>query len=93
MYELLLLKTSQGISLTFCFNPVAQFFHVQDFKKILNKTFCEREENLRTVLHKNLWIEAQVKLFSMKYELQLARTEIEILKHNLYAKGRPSQLF
>lgn len=60
---------------------------MQDFENILKKVFCEKEENLVASLHKNLWIEAEVKLFSMKHELQLARTEIEILKSNRCTEG------
>lgn len=64
----------------------------KNFEQILKKKFCENEKNPLALLHKNLWIEAHVKLFSMKYELQLARTELEILNRNQHAKGFAARL-
>lgn len=83
--------TKESLFLT-TLNSCMPFSCVQDFEKILKKTFAEQEEDPRTLLHKNLWIDAQVKLFAMKYELQLARAELELLKQNHCAKGQPSHI-
>ncbi|XP_058086778.1 uncharacterized protein LOC131233929 [Magnolia sinica] len=54
----------------------------QAFKKALKESPCEQGEKLaQTLLFKDLWIEAEAALCSMKYELRLARMNIEMEKN------------
>ncbi|KAJ8455695.1 hypothetical protein OPV22_035044 [Ensete ventricosum] len=49
----------------------------QAIENALSKIPSEREGDARTLLYKNLWIEAEVATCRLKYELQLAQMKIE----------------
>ncbi|XP_077245585.1 uncharacterized protein LOC143885340 [Tasmannia lanceolata] len=50
----------------------------QDAKMVLKEKMSdERENHHQTLLYKNLWIESEAALCSMKYELQLVKIEME----------------
>lgn len=54
---------------------------LQAVKEVVNENIPEKGDNRpQTLLFKNLWIEAEAALCSIKYELQLARMQIEMEK-------------
>lgn len=54
---------------------------LQAVKKAINQNIPEEEDNCpQTLLFKDLWIDAVAALCSIKYELQLARVQIEMEK-------------
>ncbi|XP_073106104.1 uncharacterized protein [Elaeis guineensis] len=61
---------------------------MQDLANVLEKTFSDGDDNPQTLLYKNLWIEAEVALCRLKYELQLARMKIEADNHKNQTKGK-----
>ncbi|XP_077233752.1 uncharacterized protein LOC143876026 isoform X2 [Tasmannia lanceolata] len=53
----------------------------QAVKKVMKENMSDEGENHpRTLLYKNLWIESEAALSSMKYELELAKMKIEMEK-------------
>lgn len=44
------------------------------------------------LLYKNLWLESEVAVCRLKYELQLARMKIEVDSHKCQTRGKPSQV-
>ncbi|XP_008788723.2 uncharacterized protein LOC103706412 [Phoenix dactylifera] len=65
---------------------------MQDLGNVLEKTFSEGDDNSQMLLYKNLWIEAEVAMCRLKYELQLARMKIEVDSRKCQAKGKPCQV-
>ncbi|XP_020248270.1 uncharacterized protein LOC109825787 [Asparagus officinalis] len=58
-----------------------------------NDIFAKKEENPQVVLYKNLWMQAETALCSMKYELQLARMTLEMEKNDYETEEKdPVQL-
>lgn len=84
---------SEGFD-TDCRTRMAQALHK------VSKEGCDQEEDPQTLLYKNLWIEAEVALCSMKYELARMKLEMENDKCHQKAKShdlsdmewKPSQL-
>ncbi|KAF8379889.1 hypothetical protein HHK36_027354 [Tetracentron sinense] len=66
----------------------------QAIKKILEENFYEEEEmHPQTLLYKNLWLEAEASLCSMKYKARFARMKIEMKKSKLHqARGKTSNV-
>eukprot|EP00262_Sarcandra_glabra_P014683 TRINITY_DN4341_c0_g3_i1.p1 TRINITY_DN4341_c0_g3~~TRINITY_DN4341_c0_g3_i1.p1 ORF type:complete len:461 (-),score=101.18 TRINITY_DN4341_c0_g3_i1:307-1620(-) len=61
----------------------------QAVKKVLEENFSEQGgECHQTQLYKNLWIEAEAALCSMKYEVQLSRMKIEMEKKYKQCQGK-----
>lgn len=48
----------------------------------MNENIQEQGEDPQTLLFKNLWIEAEAALCSMKYELRLAQMKLEKCKQH-----------
>ncbi|XP_008811394.2 uncharacterized protein LOC103722571 [Phoenix dactylifera] len=61
---------------------------MQDLGNVLEKSFSDGDDNPRMLLYKNLWIEAEVALCRLKYELQLARMKIEADNRKCQTKGK-----
>ncbi|KAG1360882.1 hypothetical protein COCNU_09G003450 [Cocos nucifera] len=67
---------------------------MQDLGNVLEKTFSEEDDNPQVLLYKNLWLESEVAVCRLKYELQLARMKIEVDSHKCQTRGegKPSQV-
>ena len=56
-------------------------------KDLENDVFTKKEDDPQAVLYKNLWMQAEAALCSMKYELQVARMKLEIEDCECQMKG------
>ncbi|XP_073001744.1 uncharacterized protein [Typha latifolia] len=59
----------------------------QALDNLPDNSYFDQEEESRTLLYKNLWIEAEVALCTMKYELQLARMKLKMENQKLEQKA------
>lgn len=63
-------------------------------EKVMKENIGQQEDEYhQALLYKNLWIEAEAALCSMKYELQLTRMKIELEKHKKHQDAGPDTIF
>lgn len=65
---------------------------MQDLGNALENTFSEGNDNPQMLLYRNLWIEAEVEMCRLKYELELARMRIGVDSHKCQTRGKPPQM-